>query len=303
MRVHEEQNLRSAHDQLKFSVAERVHSVLMHVEPLALRKAMQHGAVGVKMVRPILTMLSSSSVGGSSAAALDAATAIELLHVSSLIHDDIMDESQLRRGLPTTHTTFGVPMAILAGDTFISLAFQLIQSLRSPNKDRIHNIFVHSFRAVCEGQGFDLSLSCYDNPEQETHKKMVEKKTAKLIEAACAIGALLGTVNEEHIQALSRFGFNLGMAFQAQDDVLDETGCEQRMGKPSRIDLKNNKRTFLTLAYPGNAQDCPMPGLSTARNLIAEYTREAEASLEVLPPSEAREMLCLLAHSLTSRTE
>jgi geranylgeranyl diphosphate synthase type I len=302
MRAQEKQTVHSTYDMLKSLVEERIDLALARVEPATLRNAMQHGAYGGKMIRPIITMLSCGAVGGKETSALVAATAIELLHTSSLIHDDIMDNSPLRRGVPTIHTTFDIPMGILAGDTFVALAFQMMQSLHSPNKDRITQTFVNSFRNVCEGQGFDLCLTRYECSQPDIHRRMVEKKTAKLLEAASAIGALIGTINEEHIAALRRYGHNLGMAFQAQDDVLDATGNAEVMGKPACVDTKNCRHTFLTLAYPNTEVDA-LDALIVARGAINDYTGAAISALETLPPTEARELLHTLAESLTKRQE
>lgn len=301
MRIREEHPELNKYRLQKSVVEERIGVVLARIEPQSLRKAVEYGAYGGKMIRPIVTMLSCAAVGGKGSAAVDAATAIELLHTSSLIHDDIMDASPLRRGRPTVHTAFDTPLAILAGDTFVALAFQLMQNIHSPNKERINELFANAFRHVCEGQGFDLCLTHHDCAEHGVHKKMVEKKTARLLEAAAAIGALIGTINEDHVEALGTFGYNLGMAFQAKDDLLDAIGNEQMMGKPVSIDAKNGRNTYLTVANQAAASDDFAGVVSTAASLVDEYTNAACSSLELLPPTEGRELLTLLAESLTKR--
>lgn len=301
MRLHEEQTVRLTCELFRSLVDDRIEQTLCSVEPQQLKQAMLHAARGGKMVRPLVTMLSASAVGGERTDALDAASAIEMLHISSLIHDDIMDDAPLRRGLPTVHNAFGVPMAILAGDTYIAVAMQLMHTVRSANGDRINKLFLGSFRNVCEGQGFDLCLSNLDCLEHGAHAKMVEKKTAKLLETAAAIGALTGTQNERHIHALSRFGYNLGMAFQAQDDLLDATGNELNMGKLPKIDVQNGRQTFLTLASP--TSDTLAKAVRRTTSVVEEFTRTAISSLEALPPSEAREQLNLLANKLMSRAD
>ncbi len=303
MRTHEEQ-IANKYQLLKGVVEERISVLLSRIDPKPLREAMETNVYGGKMVRPMITMLASAAVGGRETSSVEAATAIELLHTSSLIHDDIMDDSNLRRGRPTTHVLHGVPMAILAGDTFIALAFNLMQHLSGPNKERINQVFAASFRHVCIGQGFDLCLSSHDCSEADTHTVMVEKKTAKLLEAAALIGALSGTINEEHIQALGVYGYNLGMAFQAHDDVLDATGTESVMGKPASADLRNGKRTYLTLAYSSTVDSgVALDAIAATASLVREYTNQACNALDVLPPNEARDDLYHLALSLTERRD
>lgn len=287
---------------LKEAVEGRIASLVSRIEPKPLRDAMENNLPGGKMVRPMITILACGAVGGRVAAAIDAATAIELLHTSSLVHDDIMDDSHLRRGRAATHVVHGVPMAILAGDTFIALAFTLMQSISSPNKERINQVFASSFHHVCVGQGFDLCLPLLDDCEAGLHTRMVEKKTASLLEAAAVIGALSGTINEQQIRALALYGYNLGMAFQAKDDVLDATGAESVLGKPTRVDHRNGKITYLSLTYSGNADDSAVgDSLAPTRGLIEHFTRRACNALDDLPSSEARELLYILAHSLRER--
>ncbi|MDL1892683.1 polyprenyl synthetase family protein [Sphingobacteriales bacterium CHB3] len=302
MRIHEQHTESERYEFLKSIIRERISSALTRVKPRTLQRIMKESVYGGKMIRPIVTMLSCSAVGGKESDAIDAATAIELLHTSSLIHDDIMDDSPLRRGLPTIHTTHGIPMAILAGDTFIALAFQSLQSIGGVNKERIHHAFTDSFRHVCEGQGYDLCLSLDNCAEDDAHSLMVEKKTAKLMQSATEIGALIGTSNQEHIQALSYYGYTLGMAFQAQDDLLDAIGDEELMGKPVLVDVKNGRSTYVTSdAVTVATSDNRADAIHATKCLVQNYTREACWSLDRLPQCEANEMLRMLAESLMKR--
>ncbi|MBX2989908.1 MAG: polyprenyl synthetase family protein [Bacteroidetes bacterium] len=302
MKVHERHAGTGRYEFFKSIIRERISSILAEVKPRTLQRAMEESVYGGKMIRPILVMLSCSAVGGSEHEAVDAATAIELLHTSSLIHDDIMDDSPLRRGVPTIHTTHGVPMAILAGDAYIALAFQLMQMHNGVNRERILNVFADSFRHVCEGQGYDLCLSLVNCAEDDAHSLMVEKKTAKLMQSATEIGAMIGTSDQEHIQALSYYGYNLGVAFQAQDDLLDATGDEERMGKPVLIDVKNGRSTYVTSdAFTIAVSDNRADAIHATKYLVQKYTHEACSSLDRLPPCEANEMLRTLARSLMSR--
>jgi geranylgeranyl diphosphate synthase type I len=287
--VHENASAFALYRSLATAIDETMALQLSRVEPPDLREALLHVAFGGKRVRPALTMLSCAAVGGSPKDALHAATAIELLHTSSLVHDDIMDGSPLRRGVPTIHTLYGNSMAILAGDTLIALAFRLLQIVPGPNKDRMMGKFANAFLHTCEGQAYDLLLTSGDNTTVESHRKMVEKKTALLMEAAASIGAMIGTSSEEHILALGRFGFDLGMAFQAKDDLLDDVGDEKTLGKPVRADRRNGKATFLTV------------GTAVAVNQVGNYVTAACRELECLPPIPARDHLKALAEFFLAR--
>ena len=287
---------------LSRSVDQTIAALITRVQPGELRDALSHCAYGGKRVRPLLTMLSSAACGGSTIDALHAATAIELLHTSSLVHDDIMDSALTRRGLPAAHSLYGNSMAILAGDTLIALAFQLLRGINSINKDRIVVKFTNAFLDICEGQGYDLALSGRDMRTMYHHRKMVEKKTARLMEAAAEIGGMIATTNEGHIQALARFGYELGMAFQAKDDLLDAMGDEKKLGKPVKADQHNGKVTFLSLVSTGN-EPHDLPALAGAVSQLEEYTNAACLMLDTLPPTPAREQLRSFAESLCAREE
>ena len=283
----------------KRAVNETIARLLGGVEPAGLRRALMHGTVGGKRVRPVLTMLSCSAAGGNALDALHAATAIELLHTSSLVHDDIMDNADLRRGVPSIHSRFGTPMGILAGDTLIALAFQLVQKGSSPAKDRILSRFTKAFLHTCEGQGYDLALAFGPETSPEAHRLMVEKKTARLMEAAAAIGGMIGTTNEDHALALGRFGFDLGMAFQAKDDLLDLVGDEKALGKPVQVDRRNGKMTYVSLAARGRSPEDQR--VAEVADRVEELTRSACSALDALPPSPDRENLKAIAYALLER--
>lgn len=290
------------YESLRSAIDGTIDSAIADLEPALLREAVAHAAGGGKRVRPMLAVLMCGAVGGREADALQAAAAIELMHTSSLVHDDIMDRSELRRGRETLHHLHGIPTAVLAGDALLAVAFRMIQRVASPNSVAIMEHFAGAFLHVCEGQGLDLHLEGKDNVPSELHRRMVEKKTARLIESASAIGALLGTADPVVIREAALFGYNIGMAFQAHDDLLDAVGEEEVMGKPAGIDSRNGKQTYLTLAYPAPKASCERAGgIEATRHLVARYTTAACAFLDTLPASESREMLRNLATSLAER--
>jgi geranylgeranyl diphosphate synthase type I len=282
------------------AVDEAITGLFATVEPAGLRQALLHGAFGGKRIRPIITMLSCSAVGGNANDALQAATAIELLHTSSLVHDDIMDGAEVRRGVPTIHKRFGNSLAVLAGDTLIALAFQTMQTVTAPSKDRIMARFTKAFLYTCEGQGYDLTLATHDEAGLAMHRVMAEKKTARLLEAAASIGAMMGTTNEDYIRALGRFGFDLGLAFQAQDDLLDQSGDEKTLGKPVHADSRNGKLTYISVASGGEDTRTGKAWAEVAEQARA-LTRSACSVLDMIPPTDARENLRIFADALLER--
>jgi geranylgeranyl pyrophosphate synthase len=301
--MYPEPTLRPYIDCLASAVDRRISEVLAPVEPPLLKEALARACQGGKHVRPILVMTSASAAGGRVEEALDPAVALELLHTSSLVHDDIMDESLLRRGRPTLYAQYGVPMAILAGDTLTALAFRLLQNCTIPRKQSVLAVFADAFVLVCEGQAFDLSLARGLCVDAASHRKMVEKKTAKLLEASSAIGAIVGTADERLIHALKKYGLYLGMAYQAKDDLLDVVGKVETLGKPVGSDRKNGKHTYAKLASPEVTTMTEESGSISVKvsALVQELTAEALSALDTVPASPAREHLRRFAELLVVR--
>lgn len=265
------------------------------VEPAPLREVLRQSTAGGKRLRPLLTALSCAAAGGRESDALEAGAALELLHASSLVHDDIMDQSDLRRGMPTVYRRHGVPMAIVAGDALLALGFRLIQRVQSPRKDRILETFTTCFLDLCAGQSADILPEASSLSDAESHRWMVERKTARLVEACTRIGALLGTDDDRQVNALSRFGLSLGLAYQATDDLLDAIGSEEETGKSVGTDVLNGRQTFLTLAYASTDH------LAAIRSMVDSCTDGALHALNTLPESPARERLTQLALALLER--
>ncbi|MFQ5584011.1 MAG: polyprenyl synthetase family protein, partial [Calditrichia bacterium] len=176
-----------------------------------------------KKLRPLLTIFSCEALGGRLAVALPVATAVELFHDFTLIHDDIMDEDDLRRGKPTIHVKWDSGTAIMVGDALIGLAYQ--QLMKSPSRflSGIVEMFSEALVIVCEGQALDKAFETSRRVNMTEYLAMISKKTAWLFKTACGIGAILGGASPREIELLSQFGNNLGLAFQIQDDLLDFT--------------------------------------------------------------------------------
>lgn len=280
---------------LPAAVDRLLQETVAQVEPAGLRDVLAGAVAGGKRIRPVLTGLACAAAGGDEHLTVRAGAALELLHTSSLVHDDIMDRAETRRGTPTVVHTHGIAMAILAGDALVALAFRLIQSADHARKDEIQAVFTSAFLNLCEGQCADVCNAIGTPGEQCTHMWMVERKTARLIEACTKIGGLIAGAPAPHVQTLAQFGLSLGLAYQATDDLLDATGNEAETGKPVGIDARNGRATYLTLAYPDR------DGVEEIRGVIARYTADALRALDGLPPSDASARLRGLALHLLDR--
>ena len=226
--------------------------LLSGTEPGELREASLHLVkAGGKRLRPCLTLACCEVVGGRAEGALETAAALELLHTFSLIHDDIMDHSPLRRGVRTVHRIWGEPMAILAGDALFAKVFEALSlnaSRIGMDGRRTAELFRLVSRAsfeLSQGQALDLLLSRRLNLTEEEYVRMVSLKTGALMRACASAGALLGGGTPSQVRRLGRYGENLGIAFQIQDDILGLVGEKEEMGKPVGSDLREGKRTLV----------------------------------------------------------
>jgi len=219
---------------------------------------------GGKRLRPFLVFQSCKIVGGDVENIMPAAISIELIHNFTLIHDDIMDRDEFRRGVPTVHMLWGVPLAILAGDLLFSKAFEIFfECSRSSKIDCMRIIesakkLANAITIVAEGQAMDISFEGKLFSGLITEKDyfdMIYKKTATLIKTSCEIGGLLGMGDSESIKALSTYGENIGMAFQMHDDILGVIGDEKILGKPVGSDIRDGKCTLVLLHAAKNCDE------------------------------------------------
>ena len=209
-----------------------------------------------KRLRPILCLLACMEVGGEPANALPAAAAIELLHNFSLIHDDVEDGDEVRRHRPTVWKLWGVPQAINAGDGLFTLAFAAMQRLQRRGVSAqatlaALELFTHTCVELTEGQHLDMRFEQRVTVQTPEYMRMIEGKTASLIGAAVAIGALIGGATDAQDQALQRFGQAMGLAFQIQDDILGIWGDPAVTGKAAGNDILRRKKS-LPLLYALN---------------------------------------------------
>jgi len=301
------------------------------IEDKGLKAAMAHyPAAGGKRLRPLLATMVSESVGGKPSTAIPFGAALELVHNFTLVHDDIMDEDDTRRGIKTVHAQWGVPEAILAGDAMFARAFEIVldSDVDSPSAVKLVEILARSVRLLAEGQQMDMDSEKRKSVTTEEYLKMIERKTAVLYSAAAQGGAVVGGANEAQQEALFEFGRLIGLGFQIWDDVLDLRSDQETFGKPVLNDIRNGKKTlivvnaledlkgqqrkdFLSVLGKKNAK---MKELAMARDILeevgavdhavrvaAELVAKAKGRLSVLKETEHKEALKSFADYMVTR--
>ncbi|MDP9841035.1 family 2 encapsulin nanocompartment cargo protein polyprenyl transferase [Streptosporangium lutulentum] len=203
---------------------------------------------GGKAMRPALVLLSAEAVGGSAAAALRPAVAVELAHDFSLIHDDVMDGDRVRRHRPTAWAVFGVSPAILAGDALLTLAFEVLAASGHPVAAEATRTLGTSIQELLEGQSADVAFEDRQDVELAECLDMAMGKTGTLLGCACGLGALFGGGSPEQVEHLRAFGKDLGLAFQFVDDLLGIWGDPMVTGKPVYSDLRSRKKSLPVVA-------------------------------------------------------
>lgn len=204
-------------------------------------------SLGGKRLRPVLTLMTTEIFDVDYNKAINAATAIEVFHNFSLIHDDIMDDAPLRRGKETVHEKWDLNTGILSGDAMLILAYQYFEEYEPIVFQQLAKLFSKTALEVCEGQQYDVDFETRDDVTIAEYLKMIEYKTAVLVGAAMKMGAIVAETSEENANLIYDFGINLGIAFQLQDDYLDAFGNPETFGKQIGGDIIENKKTYLYL--------------------------------------------------------
>ncbi|MGH3693032.1 MAG: family 2 encapsulin nanocompartment cargo protein polyprenyl transferase [Pseudonocardiaceae bacterium] len=253
---------RSAHEVLEWSrsLVEPAVRTAVHTLPSSMLRIAgyhfgwwnEHGypeqVNGGKAIRPTLVLLSAQAVGGTAAAALPAATAVELVHNFSLVHDDVMDGDLTRRHRRTAWSVFGVNKAILLGDALLALALEVLAGSGHPAAMEGTRMLSAAVQDLVEGQCADLAFEQRVQVEPSECVRMAELKTATLMACACAVGACFGGGDPERVGQLRRFGAHLGLAFQHVDDLLGIWGDPATTGKPVHSDLRSRKKSLPVVA-------------------------------------------------------
>lgn len=202
---------------------------------------------GGKRIRPLITLASCYMYSDNVYCALDAAVAVEVFHNFTLLHDDIMDKSDIRRGRPTVHKKWDENVAILSGDAMLIYAYKLLSHGDSSKLKKMLEVFNNIAIGVCEGQQYDMNFETATDVTLAEYMKMIELKTSVMMGGSAQLGAIAGSASDSEARALCRFGTNLGLAFQLQDDILDTYGDEKTLGKSIGDDIASNKKTFLLI--------------------------------------------------------
>ncbi len=340
-----EQRVLAAIDRRRELVNGAIDEELPMADPERLYEASRYLLkAGGKRLRPTVAMLAAESIAdvepmsvdyrtfptlsGGDVDLLRAAMAIEVIQTFTLIHDDIMDEDDLRRGVPAVHEAYDTETAILAGDTLFSKAFELMTDTGAAPENGIDaaNTLASTCTRICEGQALDVEFEHETDVLPDEYLEMVRLKTAVLYGCATTIPAQLLGADETVVDALYEYGITAGSAFQIQDDVLDLTVPSEQLGKQRGSDLVEHKETLITLHARQQGVDVDglvdadtaeeltdeevdaavqrlrdVGSIEYARQTAEELTTEAKAQLDVLPNNEARELLEDIADYLITR--
>ena len=232
-----------------YDVNQYIASTLNNKTPQELYDAAYHLIThGGKRLRPHMVIKSCQVLGGNHTTAMPAAAAVEMIHNFTLVHDDIMDNDEVRHGVPTVHTKFGMPVAILAGDILFSKAFETTTTskwISAETSQMLTSKLAKACVDVCEGQMLDIKMASEKRiPTQSEYTQMVSKKTAALFEVSCAMGAICAGGSKEDIANLSLFGKSMGIAFQITDDLIGVMGDPLITKKPVGNDLREGKKSL-----------------------------------------------------------
>jgi geranylgeranyl diphosphate synthase type I len=227
-------------------------------EPRKLYDATAHiPLAGGKRLRPVMALITCEMVGGDSEKAIPFATALETIHNFTLVHDDVMDDDDLRHGVDACHTVYGLSTAILAGDTLFAYAFEMITDCDIEDgikADLVKNV-AYVVRKIAEGQQMDINFEEEETVNAKEYLEMIRLKTSILFGAAAYGGAKIGGTSEKEARLLEEMATNVGLGFQIWDDYLDATASEEILGKPSGSDIKQGKRTLLVIEALNRANE------------------------------------------------
>jgi octaprenyl-diphosphate synthase len=280
---------------------------------------------GGKRLRPMLLLLAARLAGYQGPRSVRLACVVELLHTATLIHDDVVDQAPLRRGRPSTNARWGDDASVLVGDHLYSKSFAM---LVRDNDRGIMETLARATVSMTEAEVFQLERKRSGVTTEADYLRIISQKTASFISACCRIGGLLGELPPEQVEALTRYGLDLGVAFQISDDSLDFVADPERFGKAIGNDLREGKRTLPLIAMldrtdaataervrrllerralePHEVEEIrrrvlEYDGVGYARHRAAAYAQAAKTDLEAFPPSEEREILTLIADFVVDR--
>lgn len=242
-------------EQLQDIVNKEIAHLDLRANPRELYEPVEYVlAVGGKRIRPVLTLMSCNLFSENIETAIRPAIGLEMFHNFTLLHDDIMDNADLRRNRPTVHIKWDRNVAILSGDAMMIKAYEFFFDLRPAVLSKVIKLFNTTALQVCEGQQYDMNFERKPDVGVDEYLEMIELKTSVLIAAGVKIGALIGGATEKDAANLYQYGRNIGMAFQLQDDLLDTFGATGTFGKKIGNDIVSNKKTYLLITAIGLAK-------------------------------------------------
>ena len=319
-------------------VSEEISAIMEELKvPEVLYESSYHLLkAGGKRLRPFMLVKSYEACGGEGEKPYPAAAGVEILHTFTLIHDDIIDRDETRRGVPTVHVLWGIPQAIISGDMLFALVFRtLSKGLRDVGVEdsvivEVVGRFSKTLIDICAGQTMDMVMA--EKPTTavtvDEYMEMIKLKTAVLYMASAEIGGLLAGASSEELEALRSYGLNSGLAFQMIDDVLGVSGVEEELGKPVGSDIREGKKTIVVLEAlsrlddagkrrllgvlgdRGASRDRIMEAIrliessgavEEAKRLARLYSSKAREALRRLPATDARRLLEALTDFIVER--
>lgn len=313
-------------------IQEKISRINWQREPEGLYAPIAYTmAAGGKRIRPQLAMIACQLFGGNPEEVAPAAMALEVFHNFTLLHDDVMDHAEVRRGRPTVHIQWDENTAILSGDQMLIEAYKLLAEVPAFVLSEVLQMFNKMATEVCEGQQYDVDFEKQDQVPIADYLKMIRLKTAVLLATALKMGAYIAGADTQAQDALYQFGINIGLAFQIQDDILDVWGDPTTFGKAVGGDISCNKKTFVLLTAMQMANDVQHHELSdwleqvlddnaekitcvtniynqigvreACNKVVEEYTQQALNILDNLPQNAATDELRNLAKKLYNRNQ
>jgi len=311
-----------------------IYSEIKGDRPASLYEASRHLIkAGGKRLRPFLTVKSCEAVGGDPAEAVPYAAALEILHNFTLVHDDVMDHDDFRRGHPTVHKEYGVPMAILAGDLLFAKVYDIVakhapRNMRPADVIRCFDKITEATLILCQGQALDMGFPDVKDVSEDEYISMVSAKTSALFKACAEVGAIVGGAPDDQVEAIGKFAWDAGIAFQIVDDILGLTADEEKLGKPVGSDVREGKKTLIvihalthakkkqrdTLLSVLGVEDATNDAIAKAvealrasgsiqyaKDAAKRYMDSAYAMLDRLPDSDAKNDLRVLVDYFVNR--
>lgn len=233
-----------------------IENIVYPKEPQGLYEPIEYVlSAGGKRLRPVLLLLVNNMFGGNIDDAMNAALALETYHNYTLMHDDLMDNADIRHGKPTVHKQWDNNTAILSGDTMLVLAYRRLLELKSSKRNEVAKLFTDTALQIGEGQQYDMNFEKRMDVSEAEYMEMIRLKTAVFLACAAKMGAILGGADSDSAEKLYRLGEAVGLAFQLQDDYLDVYGDPSVFGKNIGGDIVSNKKTYLLIKAAETADD------------------------------------------------